>query len=724
MSEEEAVTGRTMWSQLCRDFSKMPVEKWGARAGSLLTGLLTVGLVAWLYLFVALIVNQGRIASFLELSAVEQQAVVEQWAAWSAEQRQQWGEKFGVASAWGQAVVEQGLEAVLPLEGWEGIWRAVAAEALQRLVGEAAVVAYQESFQQQPVGPSGALGVLPLVVQQRDRWTGRLLGSLASWNRWMWSPANADGTQRYLTGLFVGAFVLVLLRSMTGLAVSYLSCAVMLDALTRLRRAIYLHTYRLGSLALRIAGTEEPEQLFLRQAEVAAQGIASGATLPWRALPQMIGLLLLIVLVHWWLGISFIVLAGLVWLVGGQLAAYYRREARQGYRQLQPILALLLESLRIVRLVKCYQLERFNQNRVERQLAEFGRAAWRKLRGEAWAAPWLYAVALLGGVSVLYLGGLSVLAGTISVAGLTVLTVALVGLMPAVADLLHYRVSSRRGWEAAEAIGEFLKRKGEAAEAVDAEYLPPLRQRIEFRQVTVYEPGTSRHLLNHFTLAIPAGAKVAFVGPDRRPLRTLAYLLARFFDPTHGEIRIDDKNIRWVTHESLRLQVALVLQDEWIFTDTVANNIGCGDPQYRLPQIIQAAKLAHAHQFIERLPYGYETIIGEHGVPLTPGQAFRVALARALLRDPTILVVEEPLPAVDDDTLLLLDDTLYRIAPGRTIIILTHRLATLRWVDRVCVVVQGQIVDMGTHGELWQRNEYYRRLQLVTEPQLETVANL
>jgi ATP-binding cassette subfamily B protein len=280
------------------------------------------------------------------------------------------------------------------------------------------------------------------------------------------------------------------------------------------------------------------------------------------------------------------------------------------------------------------------------------------------------------------------------------------------------RTRWRRGVEAADAILEYLERKGEAAEAIDAEYLPPLRSRIEFRNVSLREPGSERLLLENLSFAIPAGAKVAFVGPDRRALRSLAYLLPRFFDPTQGEIHIEDKNIRWVTHESLRLQVALVMQDEWIFTDTVVNNIGCGDPQYRLPQIIEAAKLAHAHQFIERLPYGYETIIGEHGVPLSPGQAFRIALARALVRDPSILVVEEPGQLVDEDTLILWDDTLQRIAPGRTILVLAQRLTTLRWVDRVFLIVQGKLTDTGTHRDLWQRSDYYRRLQVLAEAQM------
>jgi ATP-binding cassette, subfamily B, bacterial len=224
------------------------------------------------------------------------------------------------------------------------------------------------------------------------------------------------------------------------------------------------------------------------------------------------------------------------------------------------------------------------------------------------------------------------------------------------------------------------------------------------------------------TFAIPADSKVAIVGSDAVEKRSLVYLIPRFLDPTSGEVRIEDKNIRWVTHESLRAQVALVMQDDLTFTDNVANNIGCGDPQYNLPQIIEAAKLAHAHQFIEKLPYGYETLIGGHGQSLKAGERFRLALARALLRDPSILIIEEPYGPVDDDTLALLDDTMERASHGRMIIFLASRLSTLRNVDRVFLLHGGHLEASGSHRDLWQHNEYYRRLQMVADATAESVS--
>jgi ATP-binding cassette subfamily B protein len=315
----------------------------------------------------------------------------------------------------------------------------------------------------------------------------------------------------------------------------------------------------------------------------------------------------------------------------------------------------------------------------------------------------------------LYLAARGVLAGGFTVAGLAVMAVALVSLAAPIAELFDFVAKLRHGREAAAAIYEFLDRKGEAAEAADAEFLPALTTRLEFRGVTIKDPVTAQPLLENITFAVPANVKVAIVGPSAAEKHALVYMIPRFLDPFAGEIRIEDKNIRWVTHESLRAQVALVMLDDLTFTDTVANNIGVGSQEYTLPQIIEAAKLAHAHQFIERLPYGYETLIGPAGVSLTPGERFRIALARALLRDPSILVIEEPVGPIDEDTLALLDDTIARISAGRTIIFLAQRLSTLRNVNRVFLLKNGHIEASGSHNDLWRDNDQYRRLQILAD---------
>jgi ATP-binding cassette subfamily B protein len=217
-------------------------------------------------------------------------------------------------------------------------------------------------------------------------------------------------------------------------------------------------------------------------------------------------------------------------------------------------------------------------------------------------------------------------------------------------------------------------------------------------------------LLRNVSFAIRAGQRVALVGSDENEKHALVYLIPRFLDPTTGEIRVDSHNLRWVTLDSLRAQIALVLQHNLVFNDTVANNIGCGDPSFTLPQIIEAAKIAHAHQFVQKLPQGYETLIGEMGHVLGVGQQFLIALARAILRDPALFIIEEPDQPLDDDIKALLDDTFNRVLPGRTVIFLPHRASTIRACDRVLLLHKGRIEAAGEHRELLTQNELYRHL--------------
>ena len=219
-----------------------------------------------------------------------------------------------------------------------------------------------------------------------------------------------------------------------------------------------------------------------------------------------------------------------------------------------------------------------------------------------------------------------------------------------------------------------------------------------------------KKLLDDVNFVIPAGQRVALVGADDNEKHALVYLLTRFLDPSHGEIRMDGKDLRWVTLDSLRTQIGLVLQNSLVFNDTVANNISCGDTGFTLPRIIEAAKTAHAHQFIQKLPKGYDTPIGEMGHSLPRTVQFLIALARAIVRDPALFIIEEPATGLTDDFKALLDDTFARILPGRTAIFLPHRVTTIRNCDRILLFFRGQLGADGDHRQLLAENDLYRHL--------------
>ena len=708
---------RTAFKRLRFDFLKSKGEVWGAAIGSVAAAVSLFLLLLLLYLFVDLLVSKGQVPAFGQLTAAKQREFADEWSARPEADRTEAVKRLGVSESQAKRLASGDAQLPLAPAEWEQRWQAGAFLALRDRVNADAANAFLPEADASREHPR--LGILSLVVRERNRWTSRVAGRFASWNSWTWHPdAEGSANTTYLAGLFILAFGIALVRGVFVNSAAYFAAAATLDATTRLRRAIFFHTYRLGSLAMRTGGPGESAALVTKKVDVVGDALQESLTAPYRHPLAFLLLFLFILLVHFLLAFSFLLLALLGDLIGGQLTAYYRREVRLGSREAERSTALLQEGTSLLRLVKCFQMEHFNQSRMERNLAETGRANWRRMRGEALARPLLVSVALLAGLALLYLAARSVLAGEFTVAGLVVMAVALVAIVTPVAGTLDASRRIRRGRSAAADIFEYLDRKGEAAEAADAEYLPPLTSRIEFRSVSLEEPGTGRMLLDNVTFAIPAGAKVAVVGADAAEKHALVYLVPRFLDPTPGEIRMEDRNIRWVTHESLRAQVAVVMSDDLVFSDTVANNIGCGDPQFNLPQIIEAAKLAHAHQFSERLPNGYETPIGPLGHSLKPGERFRIALARALLRDPAILVIEEPSGA-DEDTLALLDDTLERIRHGRTILFLANRVSTLRSVDRVFVLKNGKLDASGHHKELWQTNGLYRRLQLVADAPLE-----
>ncbi len=450
--------------------------------------------------------------------------------------------------------------------------------------------------------------------------------------------------------------------------------------------------------------------IFARHIEAVHDAMLTRLTVFYRAPIKFALLIAFALFVQFWLALASLMLATLVWLIGGQVAAYFRRQGRLATHQASEHLTIMRESLMLMRLVKCYLMEQFNQNRVERQLSRYTRVQMIRFRGEALYQPLLVLLGLLCTLLLLFVAGILVLSGQLTVASLVALSTALVSLYQPVERWLEGRRLIRRGRESAENVFKFLERRGEVGQVVGAEFLPPLAKQIEFDNVSLREPGSGRMLLEEVSLTIPAGQRIGLIGADDLEKHALVYLIPRLLDPSSGEIRIDQHNLRWVTLDSLRAQTATVLMHNLVFHDSVANNIGCGDNAYTLGQIIDAAKVAHAHHFIQKLPQGYETPIGELGHSLSISEQFRIALARAVLRDPALLIIEEPQDALDEETKALLDDTWTRVLPGRTVIFLPHRISTIRSCDTLFLLHKGRVHASGIHKELLAQNPLYRHL--------------
>lgn len=558
-------------------------------------------------------------------------------------------------------------------------------------------------------------GVLSLVVRNHEQMFAPLMGWLARANPWMWKAGSATRPNfySYLLGLLALGLGLALLRALAMYTLNQMAAVATIEATNRLRRAVYHHTFRLGTLAVRALGPSEAVGIFTRQMETLHNGLYIWVTVIFREPVKFFLLLAFALVLNVWLSIAFLIFALLVWLVGGQVAVYFRRQEREATRQAADQLALLQESLMMMRLVKTYIMELFNQSRVERQLSKYTVAQLRRYRGEAIYRPLLIFLSTAAAVVLFFVAGMIVLNGRLGIASAITMVAALVSLYLPLVSWLEQRRLLRKAREAAVILFKFLDRPGEVGQVVGAEFLPPMTKSLEFDNVSLQEPGTGRKLLQSVNLTIPAGQRIAIVGPDEMQKHALVYLIPRFLDPTSGEVRIDQHNLRWVTFDSLRAQTAMVLQHNLVFNDKVANNIGCGDGSYDLPKIIEAAKMAHAHHFIQKLPRGYETFIGEMGHYLNTSEQFRIALARAILRDPAVLIIEEPTTALDDDTKSLIDDTFNRVFAGRTVIFLPHRISTIRSCQRIFLLHKGKIEAAGEHRELLAQNDLYKHLHYI-----------
>ena len=699
----------------CRGFLDYhPLAKWLSIVFSFGTAILYFGLIVLLAFFIDLMVERGEIPSFHHLPVHARQSFLEDIA--NADKDRKDRVKDDLASLGIEPIQIKAWLNEEPIENWSPreralLWWGDTLRFINEKVPNAADTVRKSARQihgdDGPFRDLADCGLLSTVVRWRYNFGVRPLCFIAEWNSWMW----ADGNNLFLLDLFLWALSLAILRLVMKFFSRYLGAVAVIEAVTRLRRSVYLQTNRLGTLAVRDLEPSEAVSVSARHLEAVHEGLYLWLTVYFRE-PVKFGLLLAFTfLVNFWLAVAFLLFALLVWLIGGQVAVYFRRQGHAAEMQAAEHLVLVQESLTLMRLIKIYLMESFNQTRVERQLSGYAKAQLTRYRAEAIYRSLFFFLGLAAALVLFLVAGYVILNEQIGITSSLVLTAAIISLYWPILAFLEARRVVRRSRQSARALFDFLDRQGGVGQAIEAEFIPAMTRGIQFEKVSLRDSSTGRKLLSNVSFKIKAGEKVALVGPDEREIHALVYLLPRFLDPTGGEVRIDGKDLRWVTLDSLRTQIAIVLQHNLIFNDTIANNIGCGDRTYNLPRITDAAKMAHAHQFISKLPQGYETMIGDQGHPLKIGEMFRIAIARAILRDPAILVIEEPVEPLDEDTKGMIDDTLQRVTPGRTVIFLPHRLTTLRSCDQIFLLYQGRLEASGDHRELLSSSELYRHLQ-------------
>ena len=483
------------------------------------------------------------------------------------------------------------------------------------------------------------------------------------------------------------------------------------EAATALRRQVHRQLYRLGQSSLPSEGTGPVMNLFTREVNDIREGLAAELDHKYRVPVLVVGLVLLALSVSWSSTLFLASLGALVWLVVRQLNRSAELASVVATREAAVQLCLLQEDFGLIRTVRVHGVENFDKSRFDDHLERHRDAEIRRVLDQARTSP--TANLLICAAVTIALGLLAervIVAGESPAAAL-LLVVALLALIRPAMDWAAMKRAIRQAARSAEGIFAYLERRPELHQAGGAKFLPPLHERINLENVTL-ENGSGRLLLDGLTVEIPARSKTSIMSLDEEAKTALVCLIPRLIDPKVGRVRVDGVDLREVTLESVRAQVATVLQADLVFSDTVLANIALGDASYDRPRVIEAAKVAHAHHFIQDLPQGYDTVIGPLGAYLKPDQQYRIALARAYLHDPSIVIIEEPDSPMDEDTKSYVDDTVARLAPGRTLIMLPHRLSTIRTSDRVILLHNGRLEAVGSPAEI-KAAKLFRHLQYV-----------
>jgi subfamily B ATP-binding cassette protein MsbA len=397
------------------------------------------------------------------------------------------------------------------------------------------------------------------------------------------------------------------------------------------------------------------------------------------------------------------------WILLSRQVRKMRKSTSKSLQETGDLSALVSQTLRGMRVVRAYQQEAKEEARAAATINRALEFTMRGTRARALSSPSVELLTGLGFALAIYFAGTQGVRGDLTLGHFMGFMTAALLIYTPLKSAATLQTALQEGIAAASRVFGIIDRDIQLREAPDAKPLELTRGEIEFKNVSfAYEPDSE--VLKSVSLVVPPGRTVALVGPSGSGKSTLVNLCLRFFDPERGQVLIDGQDIRGVTVASLREAIALVTQDPVLFDDTIRANIAYGTKPIDEARVVEAAKAAAAHDFIMALPKGYDTRVGEAGGLLSGGERQRIAIARALYKDAPILLLDEPTSSLDSEAEAKVQAALESLMRGRTVLMIAHRLSTVKKADLICVIDQGRIVETGRHDELVAKGGLYTRL--------------
>ncbi len=448
---------------------------------------------------------------------------------------------------------------------------------------------------------------------------------------------------------------------------------------------------------------------------------------------QLIVVLGYMIYLNWQLTLATFLVAPLMGVLIGWFGEQMLKFSRRSQNRISNLSALLTEVFSGIRLVQAFAAEEYEIARFAQEAEQNRQAKYAAERLKAIQNPVVGFMYVMSVLLLLFLGGWQISIGNLTGAKFVSYIASVALLIDPITHITSNYNEFKQGQASVDRIFELMAIQPTVVEKAEATLLPAVTGKVEYRQVSFAYPASpaqpSRSLgeegemysalnnngqggvpvLQNLNFLVHPGEMIALVGPSGAGKTTLVNLLPRFYDPQTGQILIDGINVQDVTLRSLRRQIGIVPQENTLFSGTIAQNIAFGQAEIDFQAVERAAQIANAHQFITQFSQGYHTWVGERGVNLSGGQRQRIAIARAVLLNPSILILDEATSALDSESEALVQEALERIMKERTVFIIAHRLATVRRADRILVLEQGQIVELGTHAQLLDKGGRYAR---------------